>query len=138
MTVAPIVRQPYSNCPDLWHTRKMPYWFDGNNLIGQSVEAARADRKTRQAFLSLLSTRTFGRKNRFIVFFDGEDPDRSSPPHGINVRYSAPISSDDAILSGIRGSRSPSDIIVVTNDNALRRDAGMLARRRRTGRHSCL
>jgi len=78
--------------------------FDGNNLIGQSADAARKDRNTRRAFLSRLSSYVTLRGGRFLVFFDGDDPDRSMPPRGIQLRYSAPESTDDAIVRLLSGS----------------------------------
>jgi len=97
----------------------MPYWFDGNNLIGQSAAVSRQDPKTRRAFLSLLGGYARERCGRFQVYFDGDARGRSLPPSGVRVRYSAPISTDDAILGGVEGARSPGDIIVVTNDRDL-------------------
>ena len=97
----------------------MPYFFDGNNIIGLSAEAARSDRQTRRAFLELLSRHASSRGGRFIVFFDGDDPDRSMPPRGVRVRFSAPLTSDAAIIREIEGSPLPSEINVVTNDRSL-------------------
>ena len=97
----------------------MPYWFDGNNLIGLSAAAARQDRRTCRSFLELLSAYARTRRSRFTVFFDGDDSSRVMPPRGIRVRYSAPMSTDDAILHHARGSAAPGEIIVVTNDHAL-------------------
>ena len=97
----------------------MPYWFDGNNLIGQSAAASRQDRLTRKSFLGLLSRYAASGRSPFLVFFDGDDSDRSLPPRGVRVRYSAPLSSDDAILRAVEGLKSPADVIVVTNDRGL-------------------
>jgi predicted RNA-binding protein with PIN domain len=97
----------------------MPYWFDGNNLIGQSAAVARQDPKTRRSFLGLVSNYATAGGGRFTVFFDGDDPGSSIPPRGVRVRYSAPFSTDDAILRQAEGARSPSEIIVVTNDHGL-------------------
>jgi predicted RNA-binding protein with PIN domain len=94
----------------------MPYWFDGNNLIGQSAEVSRKDRNTRKAFLSILSTYQKSGGGRFLVFFDGDDPADSSTPPGIHVRYSAPESADMAMLRRLREIQRPSEVIVVTND----------------------
>jgi predicted RNA-binding protein with PIN domain len=97
----------------------MPYWLDGNNLIGLSAAAARNDRQTRQAFLELLSGYARARGGSFTVFFDGDDSDRGMPPRGIRVRYSAPRSCDDAILAAAAGAATPGEIIVVTSDLGL-------------------
>ena len=99
----------------------MPYWFDGNNLIGQSAADARRDSVTRRAFLEQLSRFSSRRGGRFVVFFDGDDPDRAAPPGRLQVRYSAPLSTDDAILKRLDEIRTPSEVIVVTNDRSLAR-----------------
>jgi predicted RNA-binding protein with PIN domain len=97
----------------------MPYWFDGNNLIGQSAAAASADSRTRKSFLSALHTYQRAGGGKFLVYFDGDDADRSASPPGVTVRYSAPTSTDEAILRRLREIRSPSEVIVVTNDREL-------------------
>ena len=97
----------------------MPYWFDGNNLIGQSVARARSDRNTRRAFLAELSGYARTRGGRFIVFFDGDDPDRSLPPAGVQVQYCAPASTDALILKRLAEIRTPGETIVVSNDRSL-------------------
>ena len=97
----------------------MPYWFDGNNIIGQSTAAAQRDPKTRRSFLALLSSHATSRGGRFLVFFDGDNSEHFLPPRGVRVRYSAPLSTDDAILSQAEGSSAPAEITVVTNDRGL-------------------
>jgi len=98
----------------------MPYWFDGNNLIGQSVAAARSDSQSRRAFLSTLHSYHRSGGGRFLVYFDGDDSDRSTMPPGVSVRYSSPLSTDEAILRRLKETVHPSEIIVVTNDRDLR------------------
>ena len=97
----------------------MPYWFDGNNLIGQSAAAAKTNAGVRKAFLSTLSSLHRSGGGRFLVYFDGEDSDRSTAPPGVAVRYSAPISTDDAILRRLTEIQRPEEVIVVTNDHGL-------------------
>jgi len=98
----------------------MPYWFDGNNLIGQPARRSQKDPQTRTEFLALLSGLATSRGGRFLVFFDGDDPDRRMPPRGIQVRYSAPLSADEAILRRLCETPNPSEVIVVSNDSELR------------------
>jgi predicted RNA-binding protein with PIN domain len=108
----------------------MPYWFDGNNLIGQAANLVRSEPETRKRFLSYLSSCSRSRGGRFLVFFDGDDPDRVVPPTGVRVRYSAPMSTDDAIVRELSGCSAPSEVIVVTNDHSLAgrcRDSGAKA-----------
>ena len=97
----------------------MPYWFDGNNLIGLSAAAARADRPARTAFLSALSGWRRAGGGRFLVWFDGDDPVDMRPPPGVAVRYSAPESADAAICRRLWEIERPGDVIVVTNDREL-------------------
>jgi predicted RNA-binding protein with PIN domain len=97
----------------------MPYWFDGNNLIGQSTEVSRKDRNTRKAFLSTLSAYQKSGGGRFLVYFDGDDPADSAPPLGVSVRYSAPESADIVMLRRLKEIQRPTEVIVVTNDNEL-------------------
>jgi predicted RNA-binding protein with PIN domain len=94
----------------------MPYWFDGNNLMGQSAATARGDAQTRRAFLSALSSYQRSGGGRFLVYFDGDDPAPSNSPPGVSVRYSAPESADAAMLRRLREIQNPSEVIVVTND----------------------
>ncbi len=103
----------------MWQTGIMPYWFDGNSLVGKSSAALRTDRKTLRAFLNHLGDHVKMRGGRYIVFFDGEDPSGAMPPRGVRVRFSAPRSADDAILDGLEHARTPGEIIVVSNDRSL-------------------
>jgi predicted RNA-binding protein with PIN domain len=105
----------------------MPYWFDGNNLIGQSAAVSRERPQNRQAFLSALSTYYKSGGSRFLVYFDGDDPGGALPPAGIRIRYSAPLSADDTIVRRLREIGNPGEVIVVSNDHELQsrcRNAG--------------
>jgi predicted RNA-binding protein with PIN domain len=105
----------------------MPYWFDGNNLIGQSAESSRARPQALQSFLSTLSAYHKSGGGRFLVYFDGDDTGRSMPSPGVRVRYSAPFSADEVIVRRLREISRPGEVIVVTNDTALQnqcRNAG--------------
>jgi predicted RNA-binding protein with PIN domain len=97
----------------------MPYWFDGNNLIGQSAAAAKADPMIRRAFLSTLSSYQASRGGKFLVYFDGDDPEPRKSPPGVAVRYSSPLSTDEAILRHLNEIQCSSEVIVVTNDREL-------------------
>ncbi len=105
----------------------MPYWFDGNNLIGQSAAAAAADPRPRREFLAALAAHRRAGGGRLLVFFDGDDPGRSDLPPGVAVRYAAPESADAAILRSLGEAARPAEVTVVTNDLELR------ARCRRAG-----
>lgn len=94
----------------------MPYWFDGNNLIGQSAAAAAADPRPRREFLAALAAYRSAGGGRLLVYFDGDDPGQSSLPPGVAVRYAAPESADAAIARRLREAARPGEITVVTND----------------------
>ena len=105
----------------------MPYWFDGNSLVGRSAARLRSDRRTRQGFLEMLAGLHAARGGAFEVFFDGDDPDRARPPRGVRIRYCAPFSADDFIVQRLAEIRTPAEVTVVTNDRDLAhrcRDAG--------------
>jgi predicted RNA-binding protein with PIN domain len=97
----------------------MPYWFDGNNLIGQSVAATATNARVLNEFLSTLSRYHRSGGGRFLVYFDGDDPSRSPAPPGVAVRYSAPLSTDECIVQRLHEIRNPAEVIVVTNDRGL-------------------
>jgi len=54
-----------------------------------------------------------------LVYFDGDDSDRSYPPARVEIRYCAPLTADEAILRDLGSRRVPSEVIVVTNDREL-------------------
>ncbi len=54
----------------------MPYWFDGNNLIGQPASAG--ERDTRRAFLAAISEYARARRTMVSVYFDGDDRELGS------------------------------------------------------------
>ncbi|MEJ2245056.1 MAG: NYN domain-containing protein [Acidobacteriota bacterium] len=97
----------------------MPYWFDGNNLIGQSAALSRSRPHLRQEFLSTLRAYYRAGGGRFLVYFDGDDTAQTMPPAGIRVRYSAPLSADEAIVHRLREISRPQEVIVVSNDREL-------------------
>ena len=94
----------------------MPYWFDGNNLIGLPANASRQQPELLKAFLSKLYEYRSSGGGRFLVYFDGDDPGGPVPPPGVRVRYAAPVSADDAIIERLREIRHPAEVTVVTND----------------------
>jgi predicted RNA-binding protein with PIN domain len=105
----------------------MPYWFDGNNLIGQSSARSRSRPHLREEFLSTLRAYYKAGGSRVLVYLDGDDTTKTMPPAGIRVRYSAPLSADEAIVRRLREISRPGEVIVVTNDQELQsrcRNAG--------------
>ncbi len=88
-------------------------------MIGQTVAQARKDPGTRRAFLEEIAGFAKLRGGRFVIFFDGDDVTGIRSPRGVQVRYSAPRSTDDEILQRLAEIRTPSEVIVVTNDRSL-------------------
>ena len=102
------------------------YIVDGYNVIHShrdrfpgSIESGR------QKLLSLISVmRPQGSsRNRIKVVFDGQ-PGVSSPSEGggVDVRFTSGSEADDLIKKLVAGSRNPKQIVVVTDDRAIKRE----------------
>ncbi|HEY6052188.1 MAG TPA: NYN domain-containing protein [Thermoanaerobaculia bacterium] len=102
----------------------MPYYLDGNNLIGIARRTARPGEDDRTALLSELSARLRGNRSSVRVFFDGDG--RSAALGALTVS-GAGGSADEAILREIGRASDARQITVVTADRELARrsrDAG--------------
>ena len=107
----------------------MPYFLDGNNLIGQAKGTARPSEEDRKALLAEIAERLRATKARATVFFDGAGG-RNSSLGPLSIRDSGSERADDVILREIARSREPREVIVVTADRELSRrarDAGARA-----------
>ena len=96
----------------------MPYFLDGNNLIGLARRTARPGEDDRAALLSEVSARLRGNRSSVRVFFDGEG--RGASLGSLTVS-GAGGSADEAILREVRRSAHPHQITVVTADRDLAR-----------------
>ncbi|HEY6147112.1 MAG TPA: NYN domain-containing protein, partial [Thermoanaerobaculia bacterium] len=96
----------------------MPYFLDGNNLIGLARSTSRPSEEDRAALLAEVADRLRKTRARIVVFFDGG---RSPQVHlgNLSVRTSATQSADDLILSEIGRVAAPREITVVTADRGL-------------------
>jgi rRNA-processing protein FCF1 len=94
----------------------MPYFLDGNNLIGLARGSARPSEEDRSALVAEVADRLRRTKARVVLFFDGGG--RSAAFGALSVR-SAEGSADDAIVAEIARARAPGEIIVVTADREL-------------------
>jgi hypothetical protein len=106
----------------------MPYFLDGNNLIGQARGTARPSEEDRQALVAELAGRLRRTKATAVLFFDGPGERRSSLGK-LSIREAGRTSADEAILAEIGRSRAPREIVVVTEDRGLgsrARDLGAL------------
>jgi predicted RNA-binding protein with PIN domain len=98
----------------------MPYFLDGNNLIGRARKRSHASEEDRAALVSEVAERLRRTKARAVLFFDGEG-ERNSVLGSLSVRTSAGSSADDAIVREIERARAPGEIVVVSADRGLAR-----------------
>jgi predicted RNA-binding protein with PIN domain len=96
----------------------MPYYLDGNNLIGLARRTARPGEDDRAALLSELAERLRGNRSSVRVFFDGEG--RAASLGSLTVSGTGG-SADEAIVREIGKAADPRQITVVTGDRALAR-----------------
>jgi predicted RNA-binding protein with PIN domain len=104
----------------------MPYFLDGNNLIGQARRTARPSEKDRGEFLAEIADRLRATRAKATVFFDGSG-ERNSSLGSLSIRQSGAERADDVILREIGRFREPREVVVVTADRELlrrARDAG--------------
>ena len=106
----------------------MPYFLDGNNLIGRARRTARPTEADRAALVAEVAERLRHSKASAILFFDGAG-ERSSTLGSLSIR-AAGGSADEAILREIERSRAPGEIVVVTADRDLSRRAQDLGAKR--------
>lgn len=107
----------------------MPYFLDGNNLIGRARGTARPSEEDRQSLITEVSDRLRATRARAVLFFDGP-AGRPSSLGNLSIRDSGEAGADEAILREIGRSRAPQEITVVTADRDLSRrarDAGASA-----------
>ena len=100
----------------------MPYFLDGNNMIGRARGTARPSEEDRKAFLAEIADRLRSTRAKAVVFFDGAGERRSSLGN-LSIRESGSERADDVILREIGRFREPREVIVVTADRDLARRA---------------
>jgi hypothetical protein len=104
----------------------MPYFLDGNNLIGLARRTPRPSDEDRVALVSEIADRLRRTKAKAVVFFDGGDA-KGSRLGALSVRGGGPLSADDQIVNEIARSANPREITVVTADRGLARRVSDLA-----------
>ena len=100
----------------------MPYFLDGNNLIGHALGASRPSEENRQSLVAEVADRLRRTRATAVLFFDGPGDKRSSLG-SLSIRDCGGAGADDAILREIGRSQAPQEITVVTADRALVRRA---------------
>lgn len=102
----------------------MPYFLDGNNVIGVARKTSRPDQDDRESLLAELRDRLRGNRSSIRVFFDGKG---SAAAFGSLTVSGADGSADEAILRDLGKASDPRQVTVVTADRELgrrARDAG--------------
>jgi hypothetical protein len=100
----------------------MPYFLDGNNLIGHALGASRPSEEDRRSLVAEVADRLRRTRATAVLFFDGPGEKRSSLG-SLSIRECGGTGADDAILREIGRSPAPREIIVVTADRELSRRA---------------
>jgi predicted RNA-binding protein with PIN domain len=98
----------------------MPYFLDGNNLIGHALGASRPSEENRQSLVSEVADRLRRTRATAVLFFDGPGNKRTSLG-SLSIRECGGEGADDAILREIGRSAAPREIVVVTADRELGR-----------------
>ena len=104
----------------------MPYFLDGNNLIGHARRTSRPSAEDRQALIAEVARRLRRTRARAVIFFDGS-ANNSTWLGSLEIREVCGASADDAIVAGVARSQNAREILVVTADRELAqrvRDAG--------------
>ena len=100
----------------------MPYFLDGNNLIGHARGSVRPTEEDRSALVAEIAERLRQTKARVVLFFDGP-AGRATTLGALSIRHSPGVTADDAILAEIDRARAPQEVIVVSEDRELQRRA---------------
>jgi hypothetical protein len=103
----------------------MPYFLDGNNLIGIARRTSRPGEDDRSSLIAEIAARLRTTRASVRLFFDG-GPSRAISLGNLSVSGRGG-SADDAILQELTAAKDPGQITVVTADRDLARrtrDAG--------------
>jgi hypothetical protein len=100
----------------------MPYFLDGNNLIGIARGVSRPSEEDRGALVAEIADRLRQTHAKALLFFDGPGEKRTWLGN-LSIRECGAGGADDAILCEIGRSPAPQEITVVTADRDLARRA---------------
>lgn len=105
----------------------MPYFLDGNNLIGLVRRTARPSAEDRSALIAEIAGRLRRTRARATIFFDGPAGERMASLGSLTIRVPPGGSADDAIVREVERAAAPGEAVIVTADRGLARrcrDAG--------------
>jgi predicted RNA-binding protein with PIN domain len=97
----------------------VPYFLDGNNLIGLARKKSRPGEDDRRALVSELSDRLRQTRSSVRLFFDG--PAGRTTSLGRLTVIDAGGSADETIVREVRGTADAGQVTVVTADRELAR-----------------
>jgi predicted RNA-binding protein with PIN domain len=98
----------------------VPYFLDGNNLIGHARRTDHPSDDDRVALITEVAARLRRTKARAVIFFDGGS-EKGSSLGSLSIRACQGTSADDQIAREIEKTIAPQEITVVTADRALAR-----------------
>jgi YacP-like NYN domain len=101
----------------------VPYFLDGNNLIGRARGRARPGEEDRSALIAELCDRLRRTRAHAVLFFDGAQPAGATALGALSIRSSGRTSADELILLEISRASAPGEIVLVTADRELSRRA---------------
>ncbi|HEY3202678.1 MAG TPA: NYN domain-containing protein [Thermoanaerobaculia bacterium] len=105
----------------------MPYFLDGNNLIGIVRRTSRPTEEDRSALIAEIAERLRRTRAKATIFFDGPARQQATSLGSLTVRAPSSGTADDAIVRDVERARAPREAVVVTADRGLARrvrDAG--------------
>jgi hypothetical protein len=100
----------------------MPYFLDGNNLIGHARGQSRPSEEDRRSLIAEVAERLRQNRATAVVFFDGPGVKRSFLG-SLSIRECGAGGADEAILDEIARAHAPREITLVTADRELARRA---------------
>lgn len=105
--------------------------IDGNNLLFAMYEHAPLPNIGRETLVRIIERWATGRTTDITLVFDGGEPRGAMAEQmrsdRIDVRFGAPVSADDVIITMVQETKDPGKIRVVSGDKAI----GSEARRHR-------
>ncbi len=105
----------------------MPFLIDGHNLIGKVNSISMQSSAKEAELVAMLRGYLIGAKKKGTVVFDCGMPGGTSrllsTPNLKVLFASAGVSADDIIIDRIYKAQNPNGLIVVTSDNAIKREA---------------
>ncbi len=102
--------------------------IDGNNLLHALREHGPIGSVGRETMVRMIERWSRQKQIDVTVVFDGPPPKgglaQQMSPAGMTVRFSAPATADDLIVSAIQDEKHPASLRIISSDSAIRHAAG--------------